>query len=470
MTQPTIAIVGGGASGAVLALQILEQSPGGVSLLLFEAEGPLGRGLAYGTEDTAHLLNVPAGRMSVWPSRPDDFVAWLTARRWYDPETPELALKDSFVPRYLYGDYVADRLRDRGTADRLRVLPRRVVDLCTAGDGYRLLDETGSEHEVEAVVLALGNQSRASSERPGVVPDPWSREALEGLAPEASVLLLGSGLTAVDLTLTLLDQRHRGPIRLLSRRGLLPRVHCEQHAWPPWLDPTARPQGLSTLLWIARREVQAAARAGVPWQAVIDALRPDTQALWLDLTRDERRRFLRHLRPWWDAHRHRMAPRSAARLAEAKAGGGFEVLAGKLLAVEPEDGNVTLRWRPRHRSEEQSLQVQRVIDCTGGEADPRRLSDPLVATLLRRCIGRADAHGLGLDVDRSCRLLDQEGRPMRRLYALGPLTRATFWEVTAMPDIRVQAARLAERLVEELAAVPAVAPPTFAPRSASQLR
>jgi len=447
--RATIAIVGGGASGAALALQLLERAPPTVTILLFEAEGPLGRGLAYGTEETTHLLNVRAGNMSVWPDRPQDFVDWLAGRRWSDPHDRFLPLELAFAPRYLYGDYLADRLRSLGSTERLRIFPRRVVDLQQEGEGYRLLDEAEVSHVAETVVLALGNNPRASQERPGVVPDPWSRAALADLDPDAAVMLLGSGLTAVDLTLSLQDRGHRGPVTLLSRRGLLPRPHCEPATWRAWLDPTARPQGLASLLWLARREAAAAHDAGVPWQAVVDALRPDTQALWLDLTREERSRFLRHLRPWWDAHRHRMPPAAAARIQALTREGRFEVLAGKLRGVEPLADGLLVRWRPRHGEAVVSRKVARVIDCTGGEADPRRLSDPLVVALLNRHQARADALGLGFDVDRFCRLLDGEGRPTRRLYALGPLTRGIFWEVTAMPDIRLQAARLVERILSD---------------------
>ena len=123
------------------------------------------------------------------------------------------------------------------------------------------------------------------------------------------MLLLGTGLTAIDSLLSLAAQDHLGPMIAMSRHGLLPRSHSDigGQFWPSFANPSA-PKPVRELLIRVRDQVKAAAAAGVSWQAVINSLRPATQDLWRELPEAEKARFIRHIRPWWDVHRHRLAP------------------------------------------------------------------------------------------------------------------------------------------------------------------
>ncbi|WP_439532763.1 FAD/NAD(P)-binding protein, partial [Polymorphobacter sp.] len=423
MTLP-VAIIGGGFSGTLLAVNLLE-SPG-PDLLLFESRGVAGTGLAYGTRHPAHLLNVRARNMSAFADKPDHFVAWLARQ----PDAP----RNGFVPRALFGRYVKAVFAEAQAASpgRLRIIPQAVTGFSDAEGGYRLHVAGGGEHLCSRVVLATGNPSPALPAGLGrqtlpeglpkelIAPDPWTDTALEGIAPDDSVVLVGTGLTAVDVALMLLADGHQGRIVAVSRRGLLPRAH-DSSPPPPPLDGV--PVGLAALVKRVRQQGEA-----LGWRQAVDQLRPWTQHIWQHMATTDRRRFLRHLRPYWDVHRHRMAPTVAAILAGMTAQGRFEALAGRIRTVTPGDGAATVtialrgggtRTEPAHR----------IINCTGPGIELATTTSPLLASLRDAGLAVADALGLGLKVDQLGRLLGRDGAAHPDLFAIGPLTRGEFWEI-----------------------------------------
>jgi uncharacterized NAD(P)/FAD-binding protein YdhS len=190
------------------------------------------------------------------------------------------------------------------------------------------------------------------------------------------------------------------------------------------------------------------------WRRAFDGVREQVQVIWLSLSESERRRALRHLRPWWDAHRHRMAPEVAARIDAHIADGRLRVAAGRMLSLRAEVGGVTVTWRPRAHTSVRADRTEWVVNCTGPEGDPRRSDNGVVRKLVESGLARPDALGLGLDVDGDGRLIGADGAVATGLYGLGPLTRGALWEVTAVPDIRLQAQRLAARIATEAARTP----------------
>jgi uncharacterized NAD(P)/FAD-binding protein YdhS len=249
---------------------------------------------------------------------------------------------------------------------------------------------------------------------------------------------------------------HVGPIHAVSRRGLLPRCHTSAAVAP--CGPIAYPSGLRALTRFLREQAEQALAAGGTWQAVIDGLRPVTEEIWATLSADDRQRFLRHLRTWWDVHRHRIATPVAARIEAARASGQLHVHAGRLRGYESADCRMTVRFRLRGSDDVATLRVARVVNCSGPGADYRRVADPLVRSLLIEGIGRPDQSRLGLDVSESCALRSRSGAESRRLFAVGPVTKGAFWEMTAVPDIRRQCEQLAQGLARLV--VPASQPTT----------
>jgi uncharacterized NAD(P)/FAD-binding protein YdhS len=447
MTRRRVAIIGAGFSGTVVAAHLLARGRHAPEVALIERRPRFGRGLAYGANDAAHLLNVRAANMSAFADRPDHFVRWLAARA--GGKQPA-----RFAPRAQYGAYIEDVLR-RARAGWFGPGAERVHGEAVAchpvGEGWAISLASGRRVEADAVVLALGNPppapQRAFEEGGVPVAEPWDTAALARL-PAGDVLLLGTGLTMIDMALSLTKRRRRGIVYALSRRGQAPRAHL-QSAAPPAPAVQDYPVPLSEALHALRRETAAMAERGEPWQHAIDRLRARTPELWRRLPLDAQLRFLRHLRPWWDAHRHRAAPEIAARVAELAAAGRLRILAGEIVSAQQAGRRIEVQHRQRGSHARHRLEVVGVVNCTGAALDPWLSKDALVRQLLDDGIARAHACGLGFDVDADGGVLAASGAAQPNLYAIGPITQGAFWEATAVPEIRVRAAALALMLTQQ---------------------
>lgn len=430
-------IIGGGASGVVLAAQLLRLSPD-ANVRIFDRSGAVGAGIAYSTRNPSHLLNVRAGNMSAFPEEPEHFLHWLRAR---DPGEDWQAA--SFAPRMLYRAYLQDLLPSGVTVDA-----DEVVDVALDAGRPVVTTTGGASHRADAAILATGNEA-AIAVSGARVAEYWSSNGYFDIPADAPVAIFGTGLSMVDSVLSLLDNGHRGEIHAISRRGLVPARHAP--AEPFAVDTAALPvaDGLSVLTKELRALARQADTAGTNWRAVMEALRPCTKAIWAQLSLAERRRFLRHLRPWWDIHRHRMAPAVADRIDAARRSGQLQVAAGRLLTVREGADGMTVQYRPRHTRTVRTLNVAAIIDCRGGNPRFSRTRNPALIGLMEHGLARPDALDLGLDVTGDLQLLDAHGAPSGPLFALGPATKGVFWEVTAVPDIRVQAEALARRLTQD---------------------
>ncbi|WP_160000640.1 FAD/NAD(P)-binding protein [Roseomonas sp. 18066] len=434
---PVVAIIGGGFAGTALALQLA----GKAGVTLFEP-APVGPGLAYGTAEPAHLLNVPAAGMSPFPDKPAHFTDWLAAQ----PDAPPLpAAGPRFAPRYLYGRYLQELWA--AAAPAIRHVPRGVASVERAGAGFRVTDTSGEAFAVDRVVLAVGGFAATPGAPPHLAGDPWDPAALEGLAPEAPLLLVGLGLTMVDVLLALRERGHVGPVTAISRHGWLPLSHLMGVFPPPW--PMALAEGeapgvLAAFRWL-RVEVARAAAAGQPWQAVIDGVRPLVQRIWRGWDSVQRRRFLRHARSAWNLHRHRLAPEAAGRIGAELATGGLRPVAARLAdwRVGAQGVEAVL---DRRGGGQEVLSVARIILCTGPEGGAAWREAAPVAGMLAAGLLAPDALGLGLSVSPEGVALDAAGQQVAGIDVLGPLTRGALWEITAVPDIRLQVAGLADRI------------------------
>jgi uncharacterized NAD(P)/FAD-binding protein YdhS len=464
----TIGIIGGGFTGALLALHLLRRCDDQDRIFLIEKARRFGAGLAYSTGNAHHLLNVRAGNMSAFSAEPDHFVEWLRrlpdqTRAMIDDDPPGPA---SFAPRGVFGAYVQQSLAEaiwRGQrGDRLTIVNDEAVGVERQLGGIALKLAMGRKLVVDTAVLAVGNFPPAPSTGP-VFGDPWHERALADLDPAAPVLVLGTGLTMVDTVISLLDQGHTGPIRAISRRGLLPRQHVgaisdetgEIRLPKPWdFDPPPSGRSLVALMQTVRRTIDRAERGGRGWRSVIDGLRPHTQRLWREMSLTERKRFLRHLRPWWDVHRHRVAPQVMARIADARARGQLQIVAGKATAMAMIEDGVEMRVKPRGSRCFTEIRGARLIDCTGLNGDSTKLDQPLLKQMLEGGLIRSDPLRLGLHVDADGALIDRGGKAAADLFALGPITKGAFWEIIAVPDLRIACEAMAARLLPEVATAP----------------
>jgi len=445
-------IIGGGASGVLLAYQLLRLGSSAFRVTLIEQRPEIGRGLAYHTGNPDHLLNVRAANMSALPEDPDHFWRWLSARNINGCGDPFC-----FVPRRVYGDYIASLIRplvSRGDeAGGLRILNVECVSITEEPDSVVVELVNGDHLSGDVGILATGHDARKAPM--ACYADPWAPPSAAGIASDAAVLILGTGLTMVDYVLSLLREGHDGPIIALSRRGLLPRAHRSVTALR--IDEAEVPfgAGASQLLRWFRRRVSAHLAQGGDWRSVIDGIRPYTQRLWRELPVRSRRRFLEHARAWWDIHRHRMAPEVEFRITSAIADKRLSLMAGKIVDIAPNSTGAKVRYRRRAQSKIETLEVAAIVDCTGIVKDPAATGNPAVRSLFEQGLARVDPLRIGIEISPECAVVDRDGSPSRRLFAIGPLTRAAFWEIIAIPDIRNQSAELAGRLVRNAAMVPA---------------
>ncbi|UIJ47250.1 FAD/NAD(P)-binding protein [Sphingomonas cannabina] len=435
-----VVIIGAGFSGSLQAINLLRHD--GPRATLIERGPSAGKGLAYGAAHPSHVLNVRAGNMSALPDDPQHFVRWLAGRGVENPET-------AFISRVTYGEYLSEQLAAARAAapDRLTIIHGDVTDLRHNGRATAVMAD-GRRIEAHAAVLAVGNLP--PHHPPGLDPDalpgnryigdPWDPRVPGGLTKDDTVLIVGTGLTMVDVALLLEANGFEGKIVAISRRGLLPRPHEGPGA--SWKRIDERPKLAASALL---HEVRARGEA-IGWRNAVDELRPFTQDMWANASVEERGRFLRHLRPWWDVHRHRLAPEVHARLQAMIARGQLTVHAGKPSAFAASEGGVDVTWRPRGGDRQEVLHVRRIVNAIGPQGDLTRTGEPLLRKLLQRGLIRPDAAKLGIDVDATAAVIGADGQPSEWLHALGPMTRGAFWEIVAVPDIRTQTWALARRL------------------------
>lgn len=423
-----VAIVGGGASGVLTALQLLSGSDdSSLCVTIHEASGVLGRGIAYGTSDPRHLLNVRARHMSAFADVPSDLLDWAR-RAGRDPDP------QGFLPRMEYAAYLQDTLA--AAADhRLTISAGRVDDIVRTAAGFELRtrDRVATS---DTVVLAYGNQRpqplAGLADRPGLIADPWDLAAIRALPGDAKVVIAGTGLTAIDTVITLLEDEPRRRVVAVSRHGLLPKAHIEQQSTAWISDVPEGPLTADAIAAFVRGQVEAARAHGVDWRNVVDGLRPQTQSIWLRLGAEERRRFLAVHARHWEIRRHRMAPEVADRIRGYRRDGRLTLVEGGLGAVDLDVADA-------------------VVNCTGPLTDIGRTDDPLLQALQARGLVAPDPLRLGLDSTVAGAVVGADGVVVDGLYAVGPPRKGTLWESTAIPEIRAQAAEVARLVLSRVA-------------------
>ena len=437
---PKVVVVGAGFSGLLTAIQLLRRSPR-VRVTLVERRAAFGPGTAYDTGNADHLLNVRLGNMSAFPDEPGHLSDWLARQ-------PSWQASGQFITRGAFGAYLMQLLEEALTDNpgRFDLVRGEAVALDRGEGEWRLSLAGGEALAADAVVLAVGNQEPATPEgveaevrrSPLYVENPWTANDLPDSARK--ILLIGSGLTAVDVALTL--ERSGRTVTMMSRHGLLPRAHASGAAGVVTARFAGSPaQVLGQVRRLAREQ---------DWRDVMDALRAQAGALWRDWDQFERLRFLRHLRPLWEVHRHRLAPAVSRRVSGLIASGQLGIVPARLVALRLSGRGIKATYRLRHERAPSSRQFDAVVNCTGPLGRLAQSRDPLIVQLLRRRLVEPDPLGLGFHVGPDGRLVSTR-EESRSLFVVGPLSRGAFWEMTSVPDLRLQAQEAARQISERLA-------------------
>lgn len=456
-----VVIVGGGASGVLVAARCFDADAARSShITLVDPSGRLASGVAYGTDDPEHLLNVRASGMSAHPSDPDELVDWLVGRG-VDPAQA----RDTFLPRREYRTYLRDHLEAswrRAPGGTFEHLTDRVtaIDLDPTDRTARVRLTSGATLVADRVVLAIGNAAPAIPPplaglegHPGWVPDPWARGALRSLRAARDILLVGSGLTMVDVAITLArDSVASGPARLtaISRTGLLPQAHVPVQPVRP-IDAVRLDRDSADVVAF-RDRIRARVVDGIgreyddeDWREVIDAIRPFANALWRRFDPAQREVFLAELQREWDVHRHRMSPTTAARLAALVDAGRLVTSSGRLLDAVTVGRRIVVQVQQGDGVEE--ISADAVVNCTGPGRGWTPPPNPVVSHLLVNGLARRGAHDLGLDCTEDGSLVDEAGAPVPEILVIGPPRKGAVFETTAVPELRSQALHLADRIV-----------------------
>lgn len=478
--DPTrVLILGGGFSGAVVALHLARAAPVPVDITIVEPRPLLGGGVAYSTPDPHHRINVPASRMSAFSADMLDFDRWLRQSGELERD-PDALVPDplaaqtggpathAFPSRLIFGRYLDERVRQQAAAPgpaRIRHHQGQAIAIRagatgeTPGDPRYSVDlDDGARLAADILVITTSHPPPAPpawltpelAGDPRLITDPGQAGALDGIATAARVAIMGSGLTMVDIVASLYARGHQGPITVFSRHGLLPGKHALDNAIT-WGDFASSPApGARPLLRRIRAALAEAAARGLPWQSVLDAVRRDGPALWAALPLAEQRRLLRHLRSYWDAHRYRMAVPSQMIVSALRARGQLEIIAARLADIHPAADGITLTLTPRYGGPPLRRTADSVLLATGPAH--HRLIDTVPALGALAAAGRlrADALGLGIAVDQRSRVVDRQGRADDTLWVAGPLARGTFGELMGLPHVLIHAEQVAGAIADTL--------------------
>ncbi|MCC7530787.1 MAG: FAD/NAD(P)-binding protein [Candidatus Melainabacteria bacterium] len=467
----TIAIIGGGFAGTLTAVNLMYQAHCPLRIVHIECSERRNRGAAFGTESSHHLLNVPAGRMSAFPDDPLHFLKWARSRNKNLSES-------SFLPRSLYGEYLDDVL-EAG----IKSLPSFVAYEALRGEAIsiKLIQDNnkavikladGNVVVADKVVLATGNFKAGISSQPAGISetiagseryfaDAWSKQSPQLATTDGDIMMIGTGLTAIDKILELEAQGFKGNIHAISRHGLLPAAHLKTSL--ATFAQTELRCALYSDLNLLFRSVKNAIRSGSykdlfdnassvnmevsDWRQIIDSLRPHSQSLWGALSETQKRRFCRHLKAYWDVHRHRMPPEIGNRIAALQQSDRLKVIAGRLYSVQETAKTLVATIVPRSGGQPIQLKVANIINCTGFELDFEKADSALAHSLLSRGLVKAHPTRLGLDILADGNVLDGNDRPSKVLYTLGAPTIGARGESIAVPELRVQAKELAGTLL-----------------------
>ncbi len=443
------------------AVNLARFSVAPLEIKIINSKRPFGRGVAYATSRNEHLLNVAARNMSAFPDHPDHFFEWLRSRSEFDT-VGDKELLEMFVPRRIYGDYL------RGIASiflnpvmpgcevKLSVLEDVATDVIKLENGdASVVLQSGKKIEAEAVLLATGHQPPAGfpslspvSHDPRYCSDPWDDwiDRLPGSG--GTILLLGTGLTMVDAVVTLTELGWRGKIIAISRNGMLPRSHFRGIHYPDYIPEDIKDLNLEQLAKLIESHCEKLKQMSQNSAIAIDKLRPHTQKLWQNLSVEDKKEFLRKYANRWNVTRHRIAPSIHERVTDQLDNGQLELIRGNIEHIAPQEEGIDIHYRCDNGNEE-IIRGDLVVNCTGPQLRFTTCDVPLFQNLLKRGFIQPDELDMGLKVNKDFAVIESEGITSKVLYAIGPLLRGSLWESIAVPELRGQAMRVAQVMLEQ---------------------
>jgi len=456
-----IVILGGGYSGVATAIKLLDTAVEKLHVSIVEPRAELGRGIAYATREAGHLMNGPAKLFSLHPDRPDHFVQYLARFahewNWRDPLAPDFA--NAFAPRRVYGDYVSAELTRAVAHSAPLVAVEHAVaeatDVQRRASGLEVTLSDGRILPADHIVLAVGSMpsrpefpvAKSVRESGRYLEDPWDADAYLQFPRTGRLLLVGAGLTMLDVLVTLEHRGFRGQYQAISRRGLTLHPRRDVAALRDFLAEAKLPTTARGLLRAARQALAAVPHGRPDWQSLVASIRPYVGVLWQRADDEERGRFLRHLRRIWEISLHRAPPRSINLLDRGRSEGWFAHRAGRIIALDAAaGGHIAVRLRARGQAAAETLLVDGVINCSGATFDWTRSGSKLAANLLAKGLVRPGPLSFGIDADTQGAVIGRDGVHAGDISAIGPALRGVRWESSTLNEMLPQAIQLAHRL------------------------
>ena len=450
MQREKVVIIGGGLSGVLAAMRLAEMEDGPEITLIEKDPEKLGRGVAYQQEFTHQPLNVIAANMSLFPNMPDDFVKWLSENSFRYNHLIKNISAASFVPRKIFGDYVVERLKEvhDKIEGRFQIRIDEAISIIGTERGRTVVLLSGVTLQASKVLLALGNFPPADilSDNTDVKNDsryfsnPWTDKVYQNIKGDENILLVGTGLTAVDVVLGLQIRNFSGKIYMLSRSGRLPLPHfisSQKYSWnaPYLLSP-------KDLFQSIRSCIQN--NPDVPWPLILDSIRPFTQQIWKFWNTEEKAIFLKRFRPFWEIARHRIPLESAQILEKLIKSNTLIVSKGKIISSQKKENGLATIFK--NAEGEKTITFQKIINCTGPESNYRKIKFPIIQDLIERGKVVPDALGLGISCNENGEIINKDNAVEEGMWCIGPMRKAALWETTALKEIRDQVEELVKNM------------------------
>ena len=456
----SVVIAGGGFCGVMSLVNLIDQSKSKINITLINKGYPLARGIAYKTYSDLHLLNVETRNMSAFHDRPDHFLLWCLNQKNINFHKEELPF--TYLPRNLYGIYLdeifEEKIKNIPGNITLQIIDDEVTDI--EKNNHRLIVKTLSGKNISAdkFIVATGNcepgppiiKNLAFLKSKNYFSNPWTEKAVLEIEEHQTVLIIGTGLTMVDVIIGLREKNFNGKIITLSPHGykILPhRKHLPQHYILNELTP---PYTLENLFRLFYKHIREARKHGLSGETVVDAIRLRTQEIWQLLSLDDKKKFMMHLRHLWGVARHRLPIHIHEQIQQLIKEEKLEVIAGRLREITENENGFEIKIRKRKDQSELILKAKRIINCTGPETDIRKQKSPLFEALLNKRMIRPDALNLGIETTADGNIIDEKNMVSNQIFAIGSLLKGKLWESTAIPELRSQAHKMAEIILKNM--------------------
>lgn len=444
-----VCIIGGGFSGVSTAMQLLKKN-NKISITVINDNCIPPLGIAYSTSRKEHLLNVPAGKMSVFPDQPMHFSEWLKDNSLFQSNN-----EFSFVPRLLYGKYLKDAFSPFLTDNRLTLKNGKAISMEKRQHGYSVKLENGDIVEADFIILAMGNYFPAAPKLKNndlfkhrhYFNNPWDDSYLNDLDTNDPMLLIGTGLTMIDCMLSLYSQGHKGKIIAVSPRGYIPMPHVLTDLHYPDFYPEIKNKTLLETFKVVRKHLSLAEKKQIPWQSVIDRIRPHAKDIWQNFSLEDKQRFVSHVRHIWGLARHRLPVEVHKKMLALMHSGQLEILGGRLENIIIKDDNFLATMNLRKQTKQKNILVSRIINCTGPQLNYKELNDPLIVSLFEQNIISSNKLKMGIRALPDGSVIDNQAKVVPGVFAVGSMLRGDLWETTAVPELRVHAEIVASRII-----------------------